>query len=98
MGPVSSVPYLWGGAGIGLLATTPQMFNIVRGEAAPDSELLASVDRIFSTQDSDWAICTQRLGRLDCLFSDFPVWDVFGEEHVGNILAGDTARAIDGEQ
>ena len=72
--------------------------NVVGGEAAPDAELLASVDRIFSTQGPDRTLCAQRLGRLDCLFSDFPVWDVFGEEHVGDILAGDTARAIDGEQ
>ncbi len=65
-------------------------------EPSPDSELLPGSDRIVPALNQQWTICTSRLGRLDCLFSDYPIWQVFGEEGLGDSLTGHFSHPFDG--
>jgi hypothetical protein len=73
-------------------------FEFVGGHATPDSEFLPSVGGVVPTGHKQWTICTKALGRLDSLFADFPVWDVFREKNVGQPLTGHFTNSFDGEQ
>jgi hypothetical protein len=65
---------------------------------APDSIFLPGGDGVVTAEGADRTICTKGFGSLDCLFSDFPVWDVLREKHLGQVLTGDTAGVVNGEQ
>ncbi|AUV61441.1 hypothetical protein phiPsal1_031 [Pontimonas phage phiPsal1] len=71
--------------------------KFVSSEPTPNTKLLPSVDGVVPTGHEKWTICTQGFGRLDALFSDFPVWDVFREKHVGQALTGHLANSFDSE-
>jgi hypothetical protein len=73
-------------------------FEFVGGHAAPDSEFLPGANGVVPAGHKQWTICTKGFGRLDSLFADFPVWDVFREKHVGQPLTGDFTDSFDGEQ
>jgi len=70
--------------------------NFVGGHAAPNTELLPRVDGVVPAGDQQWTICTRGLGRLDSLFADYPVWQIFGEERLGDSLAGHFSHPFDG--
>jgi len=74
------------------------VFEFGDSVAAPDSIFLPSGDGVFTAEGSDWTICAKGFGSLDCLFSNFPVWNVLGEEHFGQVLAGNSAGVVYGEQ
>ena len=73
-------------------------FKLDDSLAAPDSIFLPGGDAVVTAEGTDWTICAKGFGSLDCLFSNFPVWDVFREEHFGQVLAGNSAGVVDGEQ
>jgi hypothetical protein len=70
-------------------------FEFVGREPSPNSELLTGSDGVAPALNQQWTICTSRLGRLDCLFSDYPIWQVFGEERLGDSLAGNFSHPFD---
>lgn len=73
------------------------VFKFVNSVTAPDSIFLGGGDGVVTAEGSDWTICAKGFGSLDCLFSDFPVWHVLGEEHFGQVLAGHTAGVVNGD-
>jgi hypothetical protein len=73
-------------------------FEFVGSHASPNAKLLPSVDGVVPTGHEQRTICTQGFGRLDSLFADFPIWDVFREKHVGQPLTGHFTNSFDSEQ
>jgi hypothetical protein len=71
-------------------------FEFVGRESAPNTELLPGSDGVVPASDQQWTICTRGFGRLDSLFSDYPIWQVFGEERLGDPLTGHFSHPFDG--
>lgn len=71
-------------------------FNFVGSHPTPHTPFLTGADRIGATRYEKGTICTQGFGRLDSLFSDYPVWQVLGEENLGEPLAGHFSHPFDG--
>ena len=65
--------------------------------AAPDSKLLPGSDGVVTAEGADGTICAKGFGSLDGLFSNFPVWQILGEEHRGQVLTGNMAGVVNGD-
>ena len=68
------------------------------GEAAPNAELLDSVDGVVSAGVEEGTICAKGFGSLDGLFSDYPIWNVLREEHFWQPFARYFPDSVDFEQ
>ena len=74
------------------------VFEFVGGEPSPDSPFLSGVDGVVPAQVEDGAGVAEFAGGVDGSFSDASVWQILGEENIGQPLTGNLTRGVYGEQ